>query len=131
MLGHGDGLGPGDYSYKFLKKVFRNKACQWLFARIHPNAGIGLAQFWSNRSRISNNNKVEDTFKGDKEYLLQYCRDVEKETHHDYYVFGHRHLPLNVEINPKSRYINLGEWVTQNTYAVYDGHMLDLKTYEE
>lgn len=131
LIGHGDGLGPGDYSYKFLKKVFRNRACQWLFARLHPNAGIGIAKFWSKNSRISNSKKEEDAYMGDKEYLLQYCRKIEEGQHYDYYVFGHRHLPLNVEINERSRYINLGEWVTQNTYAVYDGVTMEIKTYEE
>jgi UDP-2,3-diacylglucosamine hydrolase len=131
LIGHGDGLGPGDYSYKFLKKIFRNKACQWLFARLHPNTGIGVARFWSRRSRISNGKKEEDTFKGDQEYLLQYCRKVEQEKHYDYYVFGHRHLPLNVKINEHSRYINLGEWVSQYTYATFDGQHMELQTYEE
>ncbi len=130
LLGHGDGLGPGDYSYKFLKRIFRNKLCQWLFARIHPNAGIGLARFWSKHSRISNEQKKENSFRGDKEYLLQYCRSIEEEEHFDFYVFGHRHLPLDVEINSSSRYINLGEWVTQNTFAVFDGDTIELKTYE-
>lgn len=129
LIGHGDGLGPGDYSYKLLKKVFRNRVCQWLFARIHPNAGIGIARYWSSRSRISNAKKQEDTFRGEDEYLLQYCREVNNNKHFDYYVFGHRHLPLDIEVSKGSRYINLGEWVTQNTYGVFDGQHLELKTY--
>jgi len=130
LLGHGDGLGPGDYSYKILKRIFRNRVCQWLFARIHPNAGIGLAKFWSQHSRISNDQKQEDQFRGDDEYLLQYCREMEKTEHFDYYIFGHRHLPLDVGINADSRYVNLGEWVSQCTYAVFNGETTQLITYE-
>ena len=130
LIGHGDGLGPGDKTYKILKKVFNSRVCQWLFARIHPNAGIGIANYWSRSSRISNTKK-EEKFQGEEgEYLLVYCREMEKETHHDYYVFGHRHLPLDIKINERSRYVNLGEWVNFSTYAEYDGRMLSLKSFE-
>lgn len=128
-IGHGDGLGPGDHTYKVLKRVFNNKACQWLFARIHPNLGIGVANMWSRRSRISNIKKDED-FLGDKEWLIQYCKEVESNQHHDYYIFGHRHLPLDISITDASRYLNLGEWVNFCTYGVYDGKNFELKTFE-
>lgn len=129
LIGHGDGLGPGDHTYKLLKKIFRNRLCQWLFARIHPNTGITVANYWSKKSRISNTGKQEDQFKGDKEYLVSFCKTMETQSHYDYYVFGHRHLPLDVEINEKSRYFNLGEWVNYNTYGVFDGTDFILKTY--
>ncbi|WP_162051741.1 UDP-2,3-diacylglucosamine diphosphatase [Pontibacter pamirensis] len=128
-IGHGDGLGPGDHTYKLLKRVFDNRACQWLFARVHPNIGIGVASMWSRRSRISNLEK-DEPFLGDEEWLVQHCREVEKEQHHDYYIFGHRHLPLDLPIGGNSRYMNLGEWVNFCTYAVYDGETLQLKTFE-
>lgn len=131
LIGHGDGLGPGDTSYKLLKKVFESKLCQWLFARLHPNFGIGLANFWSKRSRISNTKKDEDKFKGEKEFLWQYCKDIEVQKHHDYYVFGHRHLPLDLEVGENSRYFNLGEWVNYDTYGVFDGNKFELTTFEK
>jgi UDP-2,3-diacylglucosamine hydrolase len=130
LIGHGDGLGPGDKTYKVLKKLFNSRLCQWLFARIHPNVGIGIANYWSRSSRISNNKK-EETFQGEEgEFLLVYCRELEKTKHHDYYIFGHRHLPLDLKINEQSRYINLGEWVNFSTYAEYDGTNLELKTFQ-
>lgn len=129
LLGHGDGLGPGDASYKILKKFFNSSFCQWLFARIHPNLGIGIAQYWSRQSRISNV-KREEKFQGEeKEFLLAYCKELEQQQHHDYYIFGHRHLPLDLAVGTNSRYINLGEWVHFNTYAVYDGTTVQLKTF--
>jgi UDP-2,3-diacylglucosamine hydrolase len=130
-IGHGDGLGPGDYTYKFLKKVFRNRLCQWLFARLHPNFGIGLASFLSRRSRARNMRKqVDEKFLGEEEWLVQFCKEQEQSTHFDYYIFGHRHLPLDIEINSGSRYINLGEWLTFNTYAYFDGQKTHLVTFE-
>ncbi len=129
MVGHGDGLGPGDYQYKFLKKVFRNKICQWAFRWLHPNVGMAIAQAWSSKSRISNL-KYDESFLGGGEWLWTYCREVEKASHHDYYIFGHRHLPLDLEVGPGSRYINLGEWINHFTYAVFDGTKVELRKFE-
>jgi len=129
LIGHGDGLGPGDSTYKILKKFFNSRLCQWLFARLHPNLGIGIASHWSRKSRISNLKK-EETFQGEEgEFLWIYCNEIERKEHHDYYIFGHRHLPLDLKLNEQSRYINLGEWVHFNTYAVYDGQKVELKTF--
>lgn len=130
LIGHGDGLGPGDNTYKILKKFFNSAVCQWLFARIHPNLGMSIAHYWSRKSRI-NNIRKEEKFQGeDREYLLQYCKDVEKQSHHDFYVFGHRHLPLDLKVGDNSRYINLGEWVHYNTYAEFDGVNMGLKAFK-
>ncbi len=129
LIGHGDGLGPGDNTYKVLKQFFDSRFCQWLFQWIHPNIGMGIANYWSRKSRISNNRK-EEKFQGEEnEFLLSYCRQMEKTTHFDNYVFGHRHLPLDLKVGEGSRYVNLGEWVHFSTYAVFDGHRLELKTF--
>ena len=130
FLHHGDGLGPGDNLYKVLKKIFRSSLCQWLFARIHPNLGVGIANYWSKSSRI-NNQKKEDPKPGEQEWLVAYSKEVLQITYYDYLVFGHRHLPLDIQLNDKSRYINLGEWVLHNTFAVFDGETLELKYFEK
>ncbi|SET77819.1 UDP-2,3-diacylglucosamine diphosphatase [Hymenobacter actinosclerus] len=127
-IGHGDGLGPGDHTYKLLKKVFASPVAQWLFARLHPNFGIGLANRWSRHSRLQNG-PSDDHFLGDDEWLLSYCREMQQQFPHEYYVFGHRHLPLDVAVAPGSRYVNLGEWVNYCTYGVYDGQQLALREY--
>jgi UDP-2,3-diacylglucosamine hydrolase len=129
LIGHGDGLGPGDKTYKVIKRFFNSSVCQWLFARIHPNLGIRIAHAWSRRSRITNK-KREERFSGEEnEFLLIYCRELEKRVHHDFYIFGHRHLPLDLPVSPQSRYINLGEWVNYSPYAEYDGTDVKLKSF--
>lgn len=129
IIGHGDGLGSGERGYKILKGFFNSALCQWLFARIHPNLGMRIAHYWSRKSRI-NNMHPEETFKGDeKEYLLGWCREQEKVQHRDFYIFGHRHLVLDLPVGEKSRYLNLGEWVHHETYAVYDGQRAELKSF--
>ena len=128
-IGHGDGLGPGDFAYKrLLKPVFSSRLMQWLFARLHPNLGIGLANRWSRHSRLQNG-AADAKYFGEDEWLLVYCRALEQRQHHDYYVFGHRHLPLDVAVGPGSRYINLGEWVNYCSYGVYDGQEMALREF--
>lgn len=129
LIGHGDGLGPGDRNYKLLKKMFSNRFCQWAFSIIHPNIGIALANKWSQQSRITNSQGDEKHY-GDKEHLLIYCRQQELLKHHDYYIFGHRHLAMDVEVAPNSRYINLGEWVNGSNYAVFEANKVTLKNFE-
>jgi UDP-2,3-diacylglucosamine hydrolase len=131
LVGHGDGLGPGDQQYKILKKVFTNSFCQWLFKWVHPDLGVRLAHTWSNNSRIGNLQKNENEFKGENEWLWQYCKQIQESQHFDFYVFGHRHLPLELPVGKKSKYINLGEWVTQYTYGVFDGTIFLLKQFEQ
>lgn len=129
FIHHGDGLGPGDTLYKLLKKFFRSKFCQWLFARFHPNFGVGIANKWSRRSRKTGGAKKE-FIDAEQEWLIGFCKEELKKQHYDYMVFGHRHLPLDLPITPKSRYINLGEWVYYNSYAVFDGGEMELKIFE-
>jgi UDP-2,3-diacylglucosamine hydrolase len=129
FLHHGDGLGPGDRKYKILKKFFRSKLCQWLFARLHPNLGIGIANRWSQNSRIVNDKK-EDRKVYEQEWLVTYSKEVLKTTYYDYLIFGHRHLPLDIQLTGKSRYINLGEWINYNSYAEFDGEELSLKYFK-
>ena len=126
-IGHGDGLGPGDHGYKFIKKVFASKLCQWLFARLHPNFGIGIANYFSSKSRIATGT-VDEKFLGEeKEWLVIHSKELLAKKHYDFLIFGHRHLPLDITINERSHYINLGDWVRYNSYAVFDGEKLELK----
>lgn len=126
FIGHGDGLGPGDKGYKFIKKVFAARWSQWLFARLHPNFGIGLANYFSRKSRAATGNDDELFLGEENEWLVQYCKEVEQTESNDFYIFGHRHLPLQIQINDRARYINLGEWLNYQTYAEFDGKELKL-----
>jgi UDP-2,3-diacylglucosamine hydrolase len=127
-LAHGDGLGPGDRRFKLLKQVFTNSFAQWLFGRLHPNLGIALAQRWSLSSR--NVHEVPEEFRGEEgELLLKHSRQVLKQMHYDFFVYGHRHIPVDYPLNAESRYINLGDWISHFTYGVFDGENFALKKY--
>ena len=130
LVGHGDGLGPGDHGYKFIKKIFRNPFCQWLFGVLPPAVGVGLAGFLSRRSRAMTG-QTEAKFLGEEnEWLITYCREILEKKHYDYFIFGHRHLPIDFSLKINSRYINLGDWIRYNSYAVFDGAQLELKYYQ-
>jgi UDP-2,3-diacylglucosamine hydrolase len=128
-IGHGDGLGPGDHGYKMLKKVFRNPFCQWLFGILPPYIGMGIANYMSRRSRAQTGATEEQFLGEDKEWLIIYCKEVLQKSFYDFFVFGHRHLPINHRLTEKSTYINLGDWIRYFTYAEFDGAKLELKTY--
>jgi len=131
IIGHGDGLGPGDHGYKFIKKIFRNPFSRILFSIIPPGIGMRLAHFWSGRSRIKG--VKENVFLGpDKEWLIQYCEteiNKRKENKIDFFVFGHRHLPVQWKLSNGSYYINLGDWLRYHSFASFDGEKMECLFY--
>lgn len=130
LVGHGDGLGPGDHGYKRLKKVFRNPVSKWLFGIFPPFLGMGIANYMSRRSRAQTGSSEEVFLGEDKEWLIIYCKESLKEKKINYFIFGHRHLAIDYRLSPESRYINLGDWIRYYTYAVFDGSELHLKSYK-
>ncbi|MBL7820187.1 MAG: UDP-2,3-diacylglucosamine diphosphatase [Saprospiraceae bacterium] len=118
LIGHGDGLGPGDHGYKFIKKVFSNRTAQYLFRWIHPDVGISLANFFSSKSREAQD-AIQEFLGPEKEWLIQFAEEQLLTKDYDYLVFGHRHLPIDYKLkNGKSRYINLGDWLSFQSFAV-------------
>ena len=128
LIGHGDGLGPGDHGYKMLKKIFRNPFCQWLFGILPPVIGMGMAGFSSRRSRAVTGNNDGNFLGPEGEWLIQYSKKELEARHFDYFIFGHRHLPIDFSLSPNSRYINLGDWIRYYTYAVLEGQHLTLQS---
>jgi UDP-2,3-diacylglucosamine hydrolase len=130
LLGHGDGLGPGDYGYKKMKKVLTHPMAQWAYSRLHPNFGLSLAQYFSRVSR-KYNSEADDFMGIEKEWLVQYCEEILKQEEIDYFIFGHRHVPINYLLsNNKSRYINLGDWMRHFSYCLWDGTNLHYHFFE-
>jgi UDP-2,3-diacylglucosamine hydrolase len=130
FIGHGDGLGPGDHKYKMLKKLFRSRTCQWLFGLLHPDIGVGIANYFSRRSRIKTMKSDKQFYGEEREWLIVFCKKTLTQQHYDYFIFGHRHYPLDFSLANNSRYINLGDWIRDFTYAVFDGTDMQLKKWE-
>lgn len=129
FIGHGDGLGPGDNGYKILKTVLRNPFSQWLYRRIHPDTGVGIASWLSHKG--PKHIAADDPFLGpDKEFLVQFCLQHLQQEHIDYFIFGHRHIAIEYHLPQNSLYVNLGDWLRFNSYAVFDGVDLKLQYYK-
>lgn len=129
-IGHGDGLGPGDRGYKFIKKIFTNRILQKMYGSIHPNIGLGIMQRFSRKSRDVNSDSAQ--FLGpEKEWLVQYSESILANKHYDYFIFGHRHLPIDYTLsNGNSRYINLGDWLNHYSYARLEDQKLKILFFE-
>lgn len=130
FIGHGDGKGPGDTGYKRMKKIFTNPFFNWCFRWLHPDLGVRLARHLSLKNKLISG--VEDQkFLGDeKEWLAQYAKRKLESTHYDYFIFGHRHLPLKIQVSENSTYVNLGDWITHFTYGVFDGESFQLEEFK-
>jgi UDP-2,3-diacylglucosamine hydrolase len=129
LIGHGDGLGPGDKGYKRMKKVFTNPLSKWLYRWLHPDIGVRLAQYLSTKNKLISGDEDIEFLGVENEWLAQYAKRKLESAHYDYFLFGHRHLPMEIPIGENSTYINTGDWITHFTYAVFDGEKLELKKF--
>ena len=133
FLAHGDGLGDPDRKYKILRKVFHSCVCQRLLNFIHPWWGMALGLNWAKHSRLKRADGKEAPFMGeDKEYLVKFARAY-KQSHLDidFFLFGQRHIELDLAIDKTTRMLILGDWIWQFTYAVFDGEHLFMSEYAE
>lgn len=132
-LAHGDGLGDKDVKFRFLRAVFHNKVCQRLFAAIHPRWGVDLGLSWAKQSRLKQTDGKEEGYKGEnKEYLVLYAKRY-LETHPDinYFIFGHRHIELDLSLGREARLMILGDWINQFSFAVFDGEHMFMEEFIE
>lgn len=131
FIGHGDGLGPGDKGYKRMKKVFTNRFSKWLYRWLHPDIGVRLAQYFSVKNKLISGEEDTKFLGEDKEWLALYAKRKLEEKHYDYFVFGHRHLPMEIKLSDQSTYFNLGDWIGHYTYSVFDGEKMELKSFNK
>ncbi len=130
LIGHGDGKGPGDKGYKRMKKVFTFPFFNWLFRWLHPDIGVRLAKHLSLKNKLISGEEDKNYLGDDKEWLVLYTKRKLEEKHRDYFIFGHRHIPMKLKVAENSTYINLGDWINNYTYGVFDGSNFELKIFE-
>jgi len=131
FLAHGDGLGPGDFGYKLLIGTFRNKILQWMFARLHPNFALWLGKTWSKHSRYAKGIVAEEFAGEEGELQILFAKETLKKDHYDFFIFGHRHIPYDIQLGEKARVINLGDWIYSFTYGQLDEKGFELKQYKD
>ena len=130
-IGHGDGLGPGDRGYKMMKKVFTNSLCNWAFKWLHPDIGVRLAQHLSVKNKLISGEEDIHFLGEDKEWLIIYAKELLEQEAIDYFVFGHRHLPMQLTLKNTAKYINLGDWISHFTYGQYSTEGFELNTFDD
>ena len=126
LLAHGDGLGPGDKGYKRMKKVFTNPIAQWLFRWLHPDIAMKVAIYMSTKNKLISGEEDKKFLGEDKEFLIVYSKEKLKTEKIDYFIYGHRHLPMVLDLNGQAKYVNLGDWISYFTYGVFDGDTFEL-----
>jgi len=132
-VAHGDGLGDPSRSFRFMRKFFRNKFCQALYKTIHPRLTVPFGYAWSRYNRKKKQGTAGEQYLGeDKEYLVKFAKEYSA-THSeiDYFIFGHRHIMLDLTIPNDKRVLILGDWITNFSYATWDGEKLSLLTFKE
>jgi len=130
LLAHGDGLGPGDKGYKRMKKVFTNPLAQWAFRWLHPDIAMKIANYMSQKNKMISGVEDQKFLGEDKEFLILYSKEKLKTEKIDYFVYGHRHLPLIFDLDKGAKYINLGDWISYFTYGVFDGENFELNSFK-
>lgn len=132
-LAHGDGVGHNDFGFRFIRSIFHSKTCQKLFSAIHPRWGIQFGLEWARRSRLKRENGIEPPYMGeDKEPLCVFAKEyLRKHSDINFFIFGHRHIELDLMLSHKCRMLILGDWISQFTFARYDGETLTLDSYIE
>jgi len=131
-LAHGDGLGPGDHGYKFMKRVVTHPISKWLYRQLHPDWGIGFAYFFSNMSRKYKNpiQSKAKKFYGENEYLLIHAREIlQDDADFSYFVFGHRHILKEIPLNTGATCFFLGDWINHFSYLQIAPHKTQLATF--
>ncbi len=127
-IAHGDGLGPGDKVYKILKKIFTNKFLQWCFKNLlHPDWALKFAHTWADSRKLGSR---APHFHQENEWLVIHSKEVLQNQHFDYFVYGHRHIPVIYELNESSKFIILGDWIKNFTYGVFDGKDFKLEVFK-
>jgi len=130
LIGHGDGLGPNDKGYKRMKKVFTNPFFKWLFKWMHPDIGVAVAKHLSVKNKLISGEEDKAFLGEENEWLAQYAKRKLETKHYDFFIFGHRHFPMEIKVGPESTYYNLGDWITHFTYGVFNGERFELKEFK-
>jgi UDP-2,3-diacylglucosamine hydrolase len=125
LIGHGDDISPENLTDRLHNFLFRNRLLRVLYASIHPRWGITFGKNWSKRNRRQHG--LVTPFAGiEQEYIYRYAQKALAAKHYDFFIFGHRHLAMNLDMEQNCRYINTGEWLESQTYAVFDGENVTL-----
>ncbi len=126
LIAHGDGLGGKQRRYNLIKKIFNFKPNQFLYSILHPIFAFSIARFFSKQSRNSHN-EDDLIFKSESEFQIRYARNILKLQHFDFFIFGHRHIPIKYNLSDSSTFFNTGDWIKKYSYVIYNSNDISPK----
>ena len=121
-MGHGDGLGPVPFGYRFLRGLFHSKVAQFLFSLLHPWVAFGLGNGWSKNNRLAHDQEYE--FRGADEPLVKFAEDYSSRNKVDYFIFGHYHASVDMTLSSGARFLVLKDWIHSSPYICFDGEAI-------
>ena len=132
-LAHGDGLGDPDKKFKLLRRMFHSTTLQRMFSAIHPRWSVDLGLTWAKHSRLKRIDGKEPDYMGEnQEHLVLYTKEyLKSHPNINFFIYGHRHIELDLMLSATSRVLILGDWINFFSYAVFDGENLFLEEYIE
>ncbi|MDD4922928.1 MAG: UDP-2,3-diacylglucosamine diphosphatase, partial [Bacteroidales bacterium] len=133
-MAHGDGLGDPSLTFRMLRILFHSQLCQKLFGALHPRHSLGLGLGWAKHSREKRETCPENYLGEDKEYLIQFSKKQAAESGEnaaDFYVYGHRHILVDLMISQKSRVLILGDWIHLFSFGSFDENGFQMDFFEE
>lgn len=120
FLAHGDGVGADDRKFLFLRSLFHNPVLQFFFRLLPPSLGNGFGYAWAESSRRKDLENPVAYLGENNESLVCFAKQTEETEHYDYYIFGHRHIELQLQLSTSAQVVILGDFFRQFTYAKMD-----------
>lgn len=116
-----------------MKKVFTNPFSKWLFRWLHPDIGVRLAEYLSVKNKLISGDDDAKYLGEENEWLILYANKKVSVQFADYFIFGHRHLPMTLPLknNPNALYINLGDWIQYFTFGVLTSSGFELNSFSQ
>lgn len=131
VIGHGDGLGPNDYGYKRMKLVLTNHLFKWFYRQLHPDVGVFIGDYLSRKNKVISGSEDLKYRGPEGEWLIKYAERKLESSYYDYFIFGHRHLPIFYEFSSGAIYLNTGDWLSHFSFGLFDGKALSLCYFKE
>lgn len=119
LIGHGDGIGGKQYKYLFLKHLFSFKSSKIFYSLLHTRLSFAIARWISKKSRAAHSDNGSD-FKGEEEHQTLFARQVLEKESIDYFIYGHRHIPIEYPLSGQSFLFNTGDWLTHFSYLLFN-----------
>ena len=131
--GHHVDIAPGDWRTRLMFRMFESTFVRRMATLIHPDLFVDFGLNWARHSRMRHMAQGEEPYKGEHDERMVTFAKQYLATHPsvNYFLFGHRHIELDLMLTHECRLLILGEWYSHFTYVSFDGSTLVMNDYIE